>query len=151
MVNFHTPADNMVATYLQKAFDKEKPYTLDDITDLLLEMPEYREAARHGAGPKIILGSKRRKTGKVFVDMTGGTEGSKQIFESIAQSGINTLVGMHFSEDHRKEAEKHHLNVVVAGHISSDNVGMNLLLDEVSKGASLKVIDCSGFVRAKRR
>ena len=34
---------------------------------------------------------------------------------------------MHISEEHRKEAEKSHLNVVVAGHISSDNLGLNLL------------------------
>ena len=151
LVNFHTPADNMVATYLQKLFDRKKPYTVDEVVDMLLEIPEYRDASMHGAGPKVVLGSKKRKAGKIFVDMTGGTEGSKQIFQSIAQSGINTLVGMHYSDDHRKEAEKYHLNIVVAGHISSDNVGVNLLLDELSKQSPIKTIDCSGFKRIKRK
>jgi hypothetical protein len=151
MVNFHTPADNMVATYLQKLFDRKKPFTLNDILDLLMEIPEYRNACGHSAGPKIILGSKKRKAGRVFVDMTGGTEGSQKIFQSISQSGINTVVGMHFSEEHRKEAEKHHVNMVVAGHISSDNVGMNLLLDEISKRFAVETIDCSGFKRIKRK
>jgi hypothetical protein len=151
LVNFHTPADNMVATYLQKLFDRKKPYTIDEVVDMLLEIPEYRDSSMHGAGPKVVLGSKKRKAGKIFVDMTGGTEGSKQAFQSIAQSGINTVVGMHYSDDHRKEAEKHHLNMVIAGHISSDNLGVNLLLDELSKRSPIKTIDCSGFKRVKRK
>jgi hypothetical protein len=84
--------------------------------------------------------------------MTGGTEGSKEIFQSMASGGVNTIVAMHLSEEHRKEAEKNHLNVVIAGHISSDNLGMNLLLDQVGKaaGSPLAVHECSGFRRIGR-
>ena len=62
------------------------------------------------------------------------------------------MVCMHMSEDHRKEAEKNHLNVVIAGHISSDNIGLNLLLDELGRktGAPLTVYECSGFRRFSR-
>lgn len=146
----HTPADNMVATYLQKLFNEKKPYTLDDVIDLLLEIPEYRDAEKNNAGPKILIGSKERKAGKIFVDMTGGTEGAKDIFQSIALSGINTIVAMHLSEEHRKEAEKNHINVVIAGHIASDNVGLNLLLDKITEGEDIKILECSGFKRIKR-
>ncbi|GAB6184244.1 NGG1p interacting factor NIF3 [Thermodesulfovibrio hydrogeniphilus] len=149
--NLHTPADNMVATYLQRLFDEKKPYTLDDVIELLLEIPEYQEAEKNNAGPKILIGSKDRKAGKIFVDMTGGTEGSKDIFQSIALSGINTIVCMHLSEDHRKEAEKNHLNVVIAGHIASDNLGLNLLLDKVIEGEDIKILECSGFKRFVRQ
>ncbi len=150
MINLHTPADNMVATHLQKRFDSEAPRTLGDILDMLLEEPEYREAKREGAGPKVILGSDKRQAGKVFVDMTGGTEGAKEIFSSMMQSGINTIVGMHFSDDHRKEAEKYHMNMVIAGHISSDNVGLNLLFDAVSGRDGIKYYEASGFRRFSR-
>ncbi|MEK6581799.1 MAG: NGG1p interacting factor NIF3 [Nitrospirota bacterium] len=146
----HTPADNMVATYLQKIFDEGKPYKISDVMDILKGIPEYKEASFNGAGPKILIGSKNRKAGKIFVDMTGGTEGSKEIFSSLTASGVNTIVGMHLGEEHRKEAEKNHLNVVIAGHISSDNVGLNLLLDELSKNNSLEIIECSGFKRVSR-
>lgn len=149
-VCLHTPADNMVAAYLQKLFDENKPYKISDVLDILKGIPEYREASFNGAGPKILLGSKNRKTGKVFVDMTGGTEGSKEIFGSLTAGGVNTIVAMHLGEEHRKEAEKNHLNVVIAGHIASDNVGLNLLLDEVSKVAPLEILECSGFRRIKR-
>jgi putative NIF3 family GTP cyclohydrolase 1 type 2 len=146
----HTPADNMVARYLQRLFDMKSPDTLGDIIRTLKEIPEYREALRNNAGPRILIGSNDRRAGKVFVDMTGGTEGAKNVFESLANSGVGTIVGMHLSEDHRKEAEKHHINVVIAGHISSDNLGMNLLLDELEKKGKLEIIPCSGFRRFKR-
>jgi hypothetical protein len=146
----HTPADNMVASYLQQVFDEKKPDTLEDITKILKEIPEYREAAKNNAGPKILLGSKDRRAGKIFVDMTGGTEGAKDIFENLVNSGVNTIVVMHLSEDHRKEAEKYHMNAVLAGHISSDNLGMNLMFDEIQKTDSLEVLPCSGYRRFSR-
>ncbi|HLA49650.1 MAG TPA: NGG1p interacting factor NIF3 [Thermodesulfovibrionia bacterium] len=146
----HTPADNMVASYLQRVFDEKKPDTLEDITKILKEIPEYREAAKNNAGPKILLGSKDRRAGKIFVDMTGGTEGAKDIFENLVNSGVNTIVVMHLSEDHRKEAEKYHMNAVLAGHISSDNLGMNLMFDEIQKTDSLEVLPCSGYRRFSR-
>ncbi|MFZ6017636.1 MAG: NGG1p interacting factor NIF3 [Nitrospirota bacterium] len=146
----HTPADNMVAGYLQRVFDEKKPYTVADVIDILKGIPEYKEAGLNSVGPKIILGAKNRKAGKIFVDMTGGTEGAKEIFESLTSGGISTIVAMHLSEDHRKEAEKNHLNVIIAGHISSDNLGLNLLLDELSREASFEILECSGFRRVSR-
>jgi transcriptional regulator of met regulon len=150
-VCLHTPADNMVASYLQQTFDEKKPYTVDDVIDLLRELPEYREAEKNNAGPKILLGVKNRKAGKIFVDMTGGTEGSKEIFQSLSLSGVNTIVAMHLSEDHRKEAEKNHVNVVIAGHIASDNLGLNLLFDRIAKDEQIEVYECSGFRRIERK
>lgn len=146
----HTPADNMVASHLQRIFDEKKPYLLSDVLDILKNIPEYKAAKNNSVGPKIVLGSKNRKAGKIFVDMTGGTEGAKDIFESLTTGGVSTIVAMHIGEEHRKEAEKNHLNVIVAGHISSDTLGLNLLIDEISKGDSLEILECSGFNRFSR-
>ncbi|MBF0516750.1 MAG: NGG1p interacting factor NIF3 [Nitrospirae bacterium] len=147
----HTPADNMVAAYLQALFDTNKPYALTNIIDMLMEIEEYKDAARSFCAPNILLGSAQRKAGRIFVDMTGGTEGAKDIFQVLSSSGINTIVGMHMSEEHKKEAEKHHINVVIAGHISSDNLGMNLLFDKIFKDSNVVVTGCSGFRRIAAR
>jgi putative NIF3 family GTP cyclohydrolase 1 type 2 len=147
----HTPADNMVSTHLQTLFDREAPSRLKDIVTLLKSIPEYQESIKNNAGPRILAGSKDQRTGKIFVDMTGGTSGSKDTLEKLSQSGVGTIVGMHMSEDHRKEAEKHHLHVVIAGHISSDALGLNLLLDAIEKHAELTVMTCSGLKRFKRQ
>ena len=143
----HTPADNAVTAYLQQLIDNKKPDTLKDVLEILKEIPEYQDAAKNNAGPNIMIGSKERRTGKIFVDMTGGTGGSKDAFEKLSQAGVGTIVAMHISEDHRKEAEKHHINVVIAGHIASDNLGMNLLLDGLT---AIDAAGCSGFRRIKR-
>jgi hypothetical protein len=146
----HTVADNQVTAYLQELFDKEKPRYVGDILKSLKAIPEYKQAAQIGAGPTITNGGKESRAGKVFVDMTGGTEGAKELLEKLADSGVGTIVGMHMSEDHYKEAQKFHLNVVIAGHISSDNLGVNLLLDAAEKEfGKFNVIGCSGFNRIK--
>lgn len=145
----HTPSDNAVTNYLQKIFDKEKPDSVSDIVDILKNIPEYKDAMDEKAGPKIVVGSEKRKAGKIFVDMTGGTGGSKNVFEKLSTAGVGTVVGMHIGEDHKKEAEKHHVNVVIAGHMSSDNLGMNLLLDRILDG--VEVFQTSGFRRFSRK
>jgi putative NIF3 family GTP cyclohydrolase 1 type 2 len=147
----HTPADNCAATHLQRLFDKKKPTLLRDIIDILEEIPEYQTAMKNNAPPRIISGREGRRTGRIFVDMTGGTEGSIKILEKLAQAGVGTLVGMHLSEKHLEEAKKHNLNVVIAGHISSDTLGLNLLLDAVCAKERIEVIACSGFTRVKRK
>ena len=149
----HTPADNCVTSYLMQLMDKKKPETLHDIIKVLRDIPEYEKSTREGAGPFILVGDKSRKAGKIFVDMTGGTEGSKNIFDSLALSGqVGTIIAMHLSDEHYKKAKDNHINVVVAGHIASDTLGLNLLLDRVIKrlGKNIETIDCSGFRRFSR-
>ncbi len=146
----HTPADNCVTTYLTKLMDKKRPETVSDVIEILKEVPEYKEASRDKAGPRAIKGDTNAKAGKIFVDMTGGTEGSKDIFEKLAQAGVGTLVCMHLSEQHFEKAKKEHINLIIAGHISSDNLGLNLLLDEIEKKAKLNIMACSGFKRIER-
>lgn len=147
----HTSADNCVATYIQNLIDKKKPYTLGDIVDMLRDIPEYNAAAKQNASPRIIKGDSSRKAGKVFVDMTGGTEGSKDIFKKLSEAGVSTLVCMHLSEEHFKKASEEHMNIVIAGHIASDNIGLNLMLDELEKKGKFKILTCSGFNRFSRR
>ncbi len=146
----HTPSDNAVVDYLQKKFDKEKPHRVSDIVDMLREIPEYEKAISDTVAPKVVCGSPKRTAGKIFVDMTGGTGGSKAAYEKLSQAGVSTVVGMHMSEEHRKEAEKHHINVLIAGHISSDNLGLNLLFNHVLKN-KVEIIPCSGFNRVTKR
>ena len=52
-------------------------------------------------------------------------------------------------EEYREEAEKAHLNIVIAGHMASDSIGMNLFLDELVK-KGIEVITCSGLIRHTR-
>lgn len=146
----HTPCDNLAASFLDKKIKRDKPQTLRDILISLKEIPEYKEAQRLKAGPKIFVGSKSSRAGKIaLTEITGGTEGAKEIYQNMANAGIGTVIGMHIKEEHRTEAEKAHVNVIIAGHISSDSLGMNLFLDELEK-KGIEIIPCSGLIRVKR-
>jgi putative NIF3 family GTP cyclohydrolase 1 type 2 len=146
----HTPADNHASGFIQRLLNRKKPRKVQDIVGILMDIPEYKLAAKELAGPRIILGNPKRPVGKIFVEMTGGTEGSKYVFDKLYKRGIRTLVSMHLSEEHFKKVKDANLNVVIAGHISSDTLGLNLLLDEIEKEEKLKIIDCSGFRRIGR-
>ncbi|MBU4343331.1 MAG: NGG1p interacting factor NIF3 [Candidatus Omnitrophica bacterium] len=147
----HTPADNCVASFLDNLMKKKRPETLDEVIDILKDIPEYKYSAVHNCPPSIIRGNASSKAGKIFVDMTGGTEGAKNIFGKLSQAGVSTLLCMHLSEEHFKKAKEEHLNVIIAGHIASDNVGLNLMFDEIESKSKLEILTCSGFRRFKRK
>ncbi|MDD5465216.1 MAG: NGG1p interacting factor NIF3 [Candidatus Omnitrophica bacterium] len=154
-MNVHTPADNHVYSYLDAVF-KQKCNSLsllEDIVKILIAIPEYKIAQKFNAGPRVIIGNPKRKAGKILLEMTGGTEGSKDVFDKLYKAGVRTLVCMHLSEEHFKKVKDANLNVVIAGHISSDTLGLNLLLDNIEESAkqTFPVIGCSGFTRIKRK
>lgn len=151
-VCLHTPADNLGARYLVDLIDrkKNKLSRVSDLLKLLSDIPEYAQAAKQKAGPRLFAGSPDNHCGKIAVtEFTGGTSGSKDIYEKMANFGIGTVVGMHMSEEHRREAEKNHINVVIAGHMASDSLGMNLLLDELVR-QGIEVTATSGLIRISR-
>mgnify|MGYP006390759937 FL=1 len=83
------------------------------------------------------------------MEITGGTEGPHQSYEKLAQAGVGTIISMHASEEHRKEAQKHHINLVIAGHMSSDSIGMNLILDKF-EAQGVEIVPTSGLIRVSR-
>jgi putative NIF3 family GTP cyclohydrolase 1 type 2 len=123
---------------------------VSDVLKSLLEIPEYKEAAKRGFGPTLFTGAEDNHCGRIaFTEITGGTDGSPKIYEKMANAGIGTIISMHQSEEHKKEAEKAHINVVIAGHISSDSIGMNLFLDQLEK-KGIEIVSCSGLIRISR-
>lgn len=150
LICLHTPCDNLAARFLKDKVEEKELETVGDLMDMLKKIPEYKEAEEIGVGPRAFVGSKERRAGKIAVtEITGGTEGSPKLYEKMAHAGIGTVIGMHQSEEHRKEAEKANINVVIAGHISSDSIGINLFLDKLEE-KGVEIVPCSGVIRVKR-
>ncbi len=150
LMTAHTPSDNLVVDFLQnKVDDSDELDTVGDIIEFLKDIPEYKEATKLNAGPSVVVGSEKRSAGKIVVEMTGGTSGSKEAFEHLVQAGVGTLICMHIKEEHRKKAEENHINVIIAGHMASDSIGMNLFADELEK-QGIEIVPCSGFIRYSR-
>lgn len=146
----HTPADNCVHAFAQRFVEEAAPETLEQLVKALRTIPEYAEGARRGYGPAIVQGTASGRPGRMVADMTGGTEGPIDALNRLSTAGVGTLVGMHYSEEHRKRAEELKMNLVVAGHISSDTLGMNLILDAIERAGEVKIVCTSGMVRVRR-
>jgi putative NIF3 family GTP cyclohydrolase 1 type 2 len=150
IMNVHTPADNLVANFLKKKIEAKKFDYVVEIIEFLKEIPEYKQAIGYGQGPTLFTGNEDNRCGKIaLTEITGGTEGSPKMYEYLSRAGVGTVISVHQSEEHKKAAEKAHINVIIAGHISSDNIGMNLFLDELEK-RGIEIVTCSGITRVKR-
>ena len=88
----HTVCDNFVYQYIHKLIKTKKPKKVSDILNLLYAIPEYRVAAENNQPPKLILGKSTNKCGKVLIEMTGGTEGPKNIYKELAKKKIKTFI-----------------------------------------------------------
>lgn len=146
----HTITDNLVFDFLEKLFLAKGAETVGDVMKVLKEVPEYQEAIKGKAGPMLFSGSEKNRAGKIApLEITGGTEGSHIVYEKLAHAGVGTIISMHASEEHRAEAQKYHINLVIAGHMSSDSIGMNLLLDKY-EAKGVEIVPCSGLIRVSR-
>ena len=147
---FHTFADNNVYWFIKKYITARKPKYISDVIDALMELPEYQAAKKRGNGPKVFVGEENARVGKIsYSGFTGGTTGPKDIYEKMAHAGVGTILAMHIPEEHRKLAEKYHINVLICGHMASDSLGVNLLMDEAEK-KGVEILSFGGFLRVSR-
>jgi len=151
VMTVHTPADNMVTQYLSAKMKSASPRRLKHIIALLEEEEEYARAIKERRGLKVLVGNNENRAGEVFIDMTGGTSPAKEVYAKLASnSEVGTVVCMHMNDEYRKLMEESHINVLVAGHIASDSLGLNLLLDRTFPEGDVKILACSGFHRVRR-
>ena len=146
----HTPTDilaeNKVQGHLDNALKDNAKATLDDVIKALEELPEYQKTL---AKPVIRVGGKDDFAGKVFVTMAGGTGGGANVAKAYFEAGIGTLVCMHIPEDVIKAVKEQNIgNVIVAGHMASDSVGINEFIAALEE-KGMEVIRMSGVIDPK--
>ena len=146
-MSIHTPADLIGEAYVQKFLDDRfagKPETkVQDIIEALEEIPEYKNSVRK---PKIRAGSKDSYAGKIYVLMSGLTGPGPDILKAYFEAGVGTLVKMHIPEKDAKAIKEQKIgNVLVAGHMSSDSLGMNRIAQKWME-AGVEVTMMSGIV-----
>ena len=146
----HTIWDNLGHDFMQKYFSKKTFDTVGEILEEINKIPEFIEAIKGKAGPSIVSGSEKSRTGKVVIGFTGGTNPSKELYVEMAKAGVGTIIEMHVPEESIIELRKLHINIIDCGHIAADSIGANIFLDEMEK-RGVKVIPCSGLIRVKRK
>ena len=126
-VCIHTPTDilseKIVQEHLDKLFKDKPETTVGEVADALEEIHEYKASARK---PIIRVGKKDSYAGKIYVLMSGLTGPGPKILKEYFEAGVGTLVMMHIPEKDAKELKEQNIgNVIIAGHISSDSLGIN--------------------------
>lgn len=149
-MNIHVPADilaeQVVDAHLQKALANKEQPTLGDVIEAMLEIPEFKNALTK---PKIRVGSEKDFAGKIVVTMSRGTGGGPDVDLAYFEAGVGTLVVMHAQEDVLKAVREQGIgNIIVAGHMASDSIGMNRILDALEE-KGLEVTRISGIVPGK--
>ncbi len=146
-MNLHVPVDiiteNVVQTHIDKALAGKSRATLKDVLDALLEISEYQRAL---AQPVIRVGTESDYAGRVLVLMAGGTNGGEHVFKAYFEAGVGTIVCMHIPDDVRKAvAEQNIGNVIVAGHMASDSIGMNIVCGKLEE-LGMEVVRMGGII-----
>lgn len=151
-MTLHTIADNHAYSFVNDYLDEEDPETLDDVIDALIELPEYKWSMNYGMEPQIHSGKKENRAGEIGVfGFTGGTDLGENVIEKMADSGIDTLVAMHAPKDQIEQADEENINIITAGHMPSDSLGLNLFFDKAEEKFGLSFVEMSGFKRVKRK
>jgi putative NIF3 family GTP cyclohydrolase 1 type 2 len=150
LLALHTAWDNLGNYFMINYLKNKKFDNVGELLDYINEIPEFDEALKRKMGPSIVLGTKDRRTGKIMIGFTGGTNPSKELYVQMAKAGIGTLIEMHIPEESLEELKKLHISVIDVGHIAADSIGANLFLDELEKN-KIEIIPCSGLIRIKRK
>lgn len=147
-MGIHTPADLLTERKVQEHLDNnlEDKSTLGDVVAVLKQLPEYKNAMTE---PEIRVGAEKDYAGRVFVTMAGGTNGGAKVAETYFEAGIGTLVCMHMPEDVLKAVKEQNIgNVIVAGHMASDSIGINMIIAALEE-QGVEVIRMSGVMEPK--
>ncbi len=146
----HTPTDILAERKVQELLDEKvnnnPKATIKDIINALETLPEYKKTL---AKPVVRVGSEEDYAGKVFVTMAGGTGGGVDVHKAYYEAGVGTIVCMHMPEDVIKAVKEQNIgNVVVAGHMASDSVGINEFAKAL-EDKGIEVIRMSGLIDPK--
>ncbi|MGH2352311.1 MAG: hypothetical protein ACRDJN_11945 [Chloroflexota bacterium] len=148
----HTPADYYIGEGARSVLAAASPETVGDVAGALYALPEVQGAARAaGAGPRVMSGDERWPAGRVMLKFGGGRILPPDAYPLLGAAGVNTVVQIGCGPAHAKTAQAAGVAIVRLPHAAADNVGLNLLLDDVEKiHGPLEVIPCHAFERIRR-
>jgi len=127
-MNVHYPCDFMmeklVEEHLERNISNKRNLRISELIDILRKMPEYKNAVTK---PLIVVGSPSNFVGKLCVAFAGGTNGGANVIKAYWRNGVGTVLVLHMNLSDIYELRRENLqgNLIVAGHIVSDSVGLN--------------------------
>lgn len=134
-MNIHQPCDEIGRKIIQDIIDElllsDPQATLGDIIDKLGELKEFETALSE---MKILMGDENSPAGKVVFAHGAYTNGGYEIASAYFKNGVDTVIYIHILYDallKLKEDQKG--NLMTTGHIVSDEIGINPLIEALEE------------------
>lgn len=138
-VNLHLPPDELGRRAFVEAVAEAEPETVRDLRRTFASFPEIRAAE---TDVEVRVGHPDNRAGRVAIHHAAGANGGASVAKAYFDHGVDTVVYIHADgsvERELREAVGDEKNLVITGHIASDAVGMNVLIDELE----LRGVDCT--------
>jgi len=146
----HNPMDNLFGLHAAQAIAREQPRTVAEVIDVLLDMEEFAISARAGVPPKIAAGSPDADAGHVYIDVLGGIcLNDDELTALLATGRVQTVLRLTYNNCIRV-CRQAGVNLVFIPHNAHDNVGINLMLDQLTAEEELDIIPMDLFYRVPR-
>lgn len=140
-MNLHLPPDELGRRAFVDAVDASAPETVADLVQTFEAFPELRAAE---TDVEIRVGQSDNPAGSVAIHHAAGANGGASVASAYFDHGVDTVVYIHADgavERQLRDEFGDAKNLVVTGHIASDAVGMNLLIDELAD----RGVDCTSI------
>jgi putative NIF3 family GTP cyclohydrolase 1 type 2 len=161
LLNIHLAADELGRREMERAVAQAPPEaTVEQVVHALQTIPELaapsNEVLHVPAGPS-------GRAGRVAVMHAGGTnagaDGAEALFDTTAadeRGPVRTVVYIHLSGEDAKRIEQRAQQsapgtVIVTGHLASDAIGMNILIQNATRELGLEIIEHGGLTPFPRR
>jgi hypothetical protein len=149
MMNIHLAADLIGRQFFIDFVGRVVDGGATTVGGLLGELKTIPEMEASLVQPELWLGEAENPVGRWVVQMAAGTNGGAPVYRTYYEHGIDTILAMHIDERDLRELEQLQrpaANLVITGHIPSDSIGMNRVLDALEK-QGIEVIAGSGVIR----
>ena len=118
------------------------------VGDCLEWFDDFAEYTHGHARPEAWVGSAGNALGRWTVAIAGGTNGGFPVFSEYLRAGVDTIFAMHIDEDdlqRLRAAADADDTLVVTGHMTSDSIGINVVIAGLEE-QGIEVVRTSGVV-----
>lgn len=153
-MNIHLAPDELGRRAFVDAIDRlPSEATVDDLRAALTD--EFIELRVADTDIETRVGDDENEIGTVAVHHAAGTNGGASVAEAYFEHGIDTVVYIHVGASDTEtlcETYGEEKNLVITGHIASDAIGMNILIDDLeSHGLACTCLSGAGIGRGQRK
>lgn len=132
LLNIHLPLDEVGRRKMDEVVPKSQDILVKDIINSLSRIPELQRAKTE---VKLRLGIADSVAYPYVIVHGAGTNGGYPVAKAYFENGISTIAYIHIDPEELRKLREENIrgNLIVTGHIASDSIGINTLIESLRK------------------